>query len=420
MYGDTGSGMSVPLVTLPDRTGRVTALRRVPDWRPGSPFTLLPVAGHALWWTGLEKWPDTQQLTQTVATWAYFPDHGHKLADEMSVIWWSSGQTWLTNSGYWPYGLWGREQAGGWDGSNAPHLLGEPAESVRQTDVLAFAHNDEVTVLDLRRRGPASYVARRQLVQLGSEVLLVLDDVQDRMPGRSITVWTVDPAVVVSHEGSENRYRLRSTGSGLMMSAFFLASEGTEIRTFNGSRQPFAGWVVVGSQPMPSTAFRVDQPSRSSWAAAIWVAEKPGASSMSAGAKMLEWSSAERWRLSLPWRRGNAIVQRIGSEILLQRSTGVHETLRIKLLDAPDVSAQRASINSAFQAVESQFGKRYRDLHRYRLKITYLLLAILALQESVFFLLRSVMHKHWFALRAAVTGGWLIVGAWVMFVYLQA
>jgi hypothetical protein len=420
MYGDTPSSISAPLVTLVDGTGRATALQRVPDWRPPSPFSLFPVAGHAIWWRGLEKWPDSRQLMQTVATWANFPGHGHKLADEMSVIWWSSGQTWLTNSGYWPYGLWGREHAEGWEGSNAPHLFGEPADSARQTELLAFAQNDEVTVLDLRRRGPASYVARREFVQIGSEVLLVLDHVQDRKPGRSITLWTVDPAIAVTPEASGNAYRLVSGASGLMMSAFFLASAGTEMKTFKGSRDPFAGWVVVGSKPTPSTAFRIDQPSGSSWAASVWVAEKRGASARSPAPEMLEWRSGDRWTVSLPWHRGNAIVQRIDSEILLQRSTGAHDTLRIKLVEAPDLTAQRAFLKSAFGAVESQFGKRYRDLHRYRLKITYVLLAVLALQESAFFLLRSAIRRHWFALRTAANCGWLIMGAWVLFVYLQA
>jgi hypothetical protein len=424
MYGNTRSNITAPLVTVPDESKRTTALRRVPDWRPGSPFSLLPIAGHAVWWRGLEKWPDSRELTQTVATWANFPGHGHKLADDMSVVLWSGGQTWVTNSGYWPYKLWGKEHAAGWDGANAPHLLGEPVHSVRETELLGFADNGQVTVLDLRRRGPASYVARRQLVQLGSELLLVLDHIQDRTAGRSITLWTVDPALAVTQEGSENAYRLESRSSGLTMSTFFLASRGTEIKTFKGSRQPFAGWVMNGSTPTPATAFRVDQASNNSWALATWVPEKRGgASAVSGPPEMLDWTSGtsgERWKLNIPWRRGNAIIQRIDSEILVQQGTGALDIVRLKLVGAPSVSAERAVIRSAFEANEREFGKRYRDLHRYRLKVSYLLLTMLALQESILFLLRNAMRRYWFALRTVLTSAWLIMGAWIVFVYLES
>ena len=86
---------------------------------------------------------------------------------------------------------------------------------------------------------------------------------------------------------------------------------------------------------------------------------------------------------------------------------------------APDISAERAIIKSAFEAVEIQFGQRYRDLYSYRLKISYLLLAIFAIQEVICFLLRNVMHKYRFALRLALSSAWLVMGAWVIFVYLE-
>jgi hypothetical protein len=339
----------------------------------------------------------------------------------MSVVLWSGGQTWVTNSGYWPYDLWSKEHAAGWDGANAPHLLGEPAQSLRETELLGFADDVQVTVLDLRRRGPAGYAARRQLIQLGSELLLVLDHIQDRTAGRSITVWTVDPALAVTQIGSEYAYRLASRGSGLTMSIFFLASSGTEIKTFRGSRQPFAGWVMNGSTPMPATAFRLDQASDGSWALALWVPEKRGgASAVAAPPQMLDWTSGERWKLSIPWRGGNAIIQRMDSEILVQQGTGAQDLVRLKLVGGPSVRAERAVIKSAFEANESQFGKRYRDLHRYRLKVSYLLLALLALQESILFLLRNAMRKYWFALRTVLASAWLIMGAWVVVVYLEA
>jgi hypothetical protein len=249
---------------------------------------------------------------------------------------------------------------------------------------------------------------------------LVLDHIQDRTPGRSITVWTVDPALSVTRERSENAYRLESRVSGVTMSTFFLASRGTEINTLRGSRQPFAGWVVTESTPTPATAFRIDQASEGSWALAVWLTEKPGAASVvSVRPQMLAWTSGERWKLAIPWRGRKAVLERTDRELLLQRGSEVQDTVRIKLAGAPDVTAERAHIRSAFEAVERQFGKRYRDLLHYRRKITYALLAILVVQESMFFLLRNVLRKYRFALRAVLTSAWVIIGAWVVFVYLE-
>ena len=419
MYGDTGSNASIPLVTAPDGTGRTAALRRARDWRPVGSFTLFPVAGHAIWWRGLGKWPDSRDLAQTVATWSNFPGHGHKLADEMSVVLWSGGQTWVTNSGYWPYGLGGEEHAEGWEGANAPHLSGESGKSVRTTELLGYADNGRLTVLDLRRRGPAGYVARRQLMQLGSGIWLVLDQIQDQAPRRSTTLWTVDPALAVVQGPFENGFRLKSRSSGVTMSAHFLASEGTEIKTFTGSRQPFAGWVVIERTPTPATAFRIEQPSGNSWALALWVPEKRGgASAVSAPPQMLEWISGDRWKLDIPLRRGNVVLQRIDAEVFVQEGDGRQDTVRVTLAGAPDVSAERAVIRSAFEAVEIKFKEKYRDLYRYRLKISYLLLAILAMQEVICFVLRNAMRKYQFSLRLALSSAWAIMGAWIIFAYL--
>jgi hypothetical protein len=179
--------------------------------------------------------------------------------------------------------------------------------------------------------------------------------------------------------------------------------------------------VVIDETPTPATAFRIEQPSGNSWALALWVPEKRGsAGALSAPPEMLEWTSADRWKLRIPLRRGNVVLQRIDGEVLVQEGDAGRHNVSVKLAGAPDVSAQRAVIKSAFEAVETHFKKKYRDLYRYRLKISYLLLAILAIQEAVCFLLRNVMRKYRLALRVALSSVWLIMGAWIIFVYLES
>jgi hypothetical protein len=418
MYGDTGSDVSVPLATAPDGKGRTGARQRVRHWRPDKSFNLFPIAGHAIWWKGLEKWPDPHDLAQTVATWANFPGHGHKLADEMSVVLWSGGQLWVTNSGYWPYGLWGKEQAVGWEGANAPHLSGESTNSERTAELLSYGNNERVAVLDLRRNGPDGYAARRQIIQLGSELWLVLDKIQDRIQRKSVTLWTVDPSLATVQEPSANAFRLKSRANGLTMSVHFLASEGSEVQTFKGSRQPFAGWVAIEGTPTPATAFRIEQPSGNSWALALWVPEKRGSAALSAPPEMLEWTNGDRWKLSIPLRRGNVILQRLDDQVFVKNGPGRQTAVRLPLVAAPDISAERAAIKSAFEAVSSQ-STEHRDLNRYRLKISYLVLAILAIQEAVLFLLRNAMRRYRFVLRLALGCAWFTMGAWIAFVYLE-
>jgi hypothetical protein len=276
-----------------------------------------------------------------------------------------------------------------------------------------------VTVLDILRRGPGGYAVRRQLLQLGSGLWLALDQIRDETPRRSVTLWTTYPELGVAEGPFENAFRLKSRSGSQTMTALFLASAGTEMKTYRGSREPFAGWVVVDGTPTPATAFRIDQPSQNSWALALWVPERRnGAVAVSTPPEMLDWTSAERWKLSVPLRRGRIVLQRIDADVSVREDAGERGESRVTLVRAPDVSAQRAAIRSAFEAIEVQFKTSYRDLYRYRLKITYLLLAILAAQETLCFLLRNVIGKSQLALRAALGLGWLTMGAWIVFGYL--
>ncbi len=419
MYGDTLGIASVPLASAPDPGGRIAALHPTQDWRPSASFNLFPVAGHAIWWRGLDKWPDSGHLWQTVVSWGNFPGHGHKRADEMSVLLWRGGQTWVTSSGYWPYDLWGRGQAEGWQGANAPHLSGESANSARTTELLNYADDGVMTVLELRRRGPDGYTAQRQVVQFGSEFWLVLDAIEDQKPRKSITTWTVDPGLAVARGSLKNAYRLISPTDGSAMLALFLVSAGTEITTLKGSREPFAGWVVTEREPSPAAAFMVEQPSQNSWALTLWAPEKRGdASAISSSPQMLEWTNARRWKLNIPLTRGNVVLQRADGEVLVQDAATGPDTVRVALNRAPEISVERAAISAAFEASSTQ-SRRYRPLHRFRLKVTYFLVALLAIQEIVLFLLRRFVQRHRVLLRAGLAAGWLGMGTWIVLVYLQ-
>ena len=66
-------------------------------------------------------------------------------------------------------------EADSWNGSNALHLTGEDYSSERTTRMLANGSTDDLTVIDLERKGPRGYTARRQVVHVWHSLWLVID-----------------------------------------------------------------------------------------------------------------------------------------------------------------------------------------------------------------------------------------------------
>jgi len=105
-------------VGSPPDFGRPLGIRA--DWKPDRPFGFYPLSGYSIWWNGLPDWPDTRKLSQLLVTWSHFPGHGHPRAQELSVLFWASGQTWWTNTGYWSYSHPARRPAESWQGGGRP------------------------------------------------------------------------------------------------------------------------------------------------------------------------------------------------------------------------------------------------------------------------------------------------------------
>ena len=268
MFGDTGNGRDNlgPLVTNVDSNGKSEILNYSKNWIPKQSRSLYPVAGYCVWWDGLDAWPNEKALSQTVVAWSNFPGHAHKHADEMSVLLWAGGQTWWTNVGYWGYGTKGRSEAVSWAGSNAPHLIDENADSVRNTKLKFHGWSEHLAVIDLERRGPREYVARRQVVHLKPNLWIVLDHTFGNEDQRTTTTWTTSYHVNLRKGERPGSYILETKDSNVKLTKFILTSEGAKISQFKGSFSPFAGW----ESHKPASAIVIEQPANDSWAAAIW------------------------------------------------------------------------------------------------------------------------------------------------------
>lgn len=383
------------------------------DSLPKRAASLYPISGYALWWNGLDRWPDPRPLNQSAVAWSYFPGHGHKHADEMSVSLWAGGQTWWTNVGYWPYGEKGREEAVSWMGSNAPHLIEEPAESVRSARLRSYGEAERAAVVDLERRGPGAYVAHRQVVHWRPNLWVIVDSATGRAGDRTATAWTASHQVDLSEGPTPGAYDLKVKESPLRLKAFILASENTKIKQLKGSMDPFGGWEVVDYFNVPAPAVVVEQPVNGSWAATLWSLEAPGSAGVKlAGAPAMQsWEDPDHWSIALPTESGRVQIGREGERVRIDEAGRPPQ--EIALLPGPEIQGPLEKIRAAYETAAVKY--RYNNLFDYRVKITRYLVAIFLLQEIFFFVCRRAVARFYFGFRVLNIVGWAGVGLWLVY-----
>lgn len=423
-YGDTdGASQTVmPRATVIDAGGRAGPLAYPERWEPDQVTSLHPSAGYWVDWNSLHPWPGPNGLRQTVVTWTRRPPPAHKHADELSVLLWSDGISWLTSVGYWPYGVRGREEAESWAAGNAPHLANENLGSQRTATLVSSGRGDRIAVVDLQRTGPGAYLARRQVVRIEPDLWVILDYVRGTGTQKATTVWTLSPAVSTKPGDTADSYVLETDRPGATARLTFLGSSGMSIRQYRGSYAPFAGWHVEHYAPKPSTALVVEQPAGESWLAVVLsLTRGTRTTSRSAqAAPMAGASGPEEWSLTLPTGSGTAELRRDGSRVTISRrdsAGGFTETLR--LTPGSDPAPALESIRTAFQKAASRY-PRFQELAPRRVKVTYLLLFLLIGQEFFIFLVQRAMPKWALPLRAVSVLCWLVVGGWLHFFFLRS
>lgn len=233
-----------------DLMGRVAASQR--DER-----FVAPCAGYAvLWETGSVRSRRTDR--QVVATVSNFAGQGHKHADELSVYVFAGKRSWLTGPGYWPYASPRRAYAVGWTGANAPSFDGEPEVSERTAEIVGFGHAPWGDVVEMRRRGPMGFTARRQLVWLRPDWLVVADSVTAPEGRRPVVRWLLSPGTSI--EGSTGHgwiARATSDADPRAMRVWVLSDVPADVSVAQGAQQPFLGWVSTSRGIEPAPAFEI-------------------------------------------------------------------------------------------------------------------------------------------------------------------
>lgn len=416
LVGDTASDEDLegtPLAEI-DPNGTIGVLRVNSSLKPLGDWSLYPVSGYSIWWRGLKNWDTSSSLAQTVINWSYFPGHGHKKADEMSVNFWADGTNWWSATGYWPYGEKNRAQAISWTSSNAPHLQGEAYNSQRETKLVRYLHTNNLSFIDLQRSARAGYTLKRQILNLDDRLWLVLDSGNDKTHRQLQTMWTLDPGINIENQNMEsNRYRLSSVKSTTSLAVGYLGSNNLQIRPIKGSIDPFGGWLVAENRKiLPTNAFFVSVPTDSGWAGTYWTLNR-GQSHESAilDIKNQSWKDDAHWSFLVKQAKGTTQISRNGDKLFIDDRS-------LNLDHAPDISQSLAVLRSNLQQSANKYPK-YRELLGYRLKISYVLLILLGLNEMFFFMIRRKARAWASGFRLLSSAMWVGIGLWLTLVYFE-
>ncbi len=357
---------------------------------------LYPVAGYAVLWNC------GGHSTQSLMALSQFVGHGHKHADELSLLTWTRDSRWLTSVGYWPYGVPGDEQAYGWEGSNAPHWIGEPTIGERDPQLLASATSEGIAFLDAGRNSKDGTEFRRQVFQFDDDWWIVLDFVNGPPEREAEVLWTFYPGANLSHH--ENESYLASFGEYEML-VNIESPKNINHQILMAERSPWRGWVVKDREPAPAgtilARFTAGAPLVSSFRAAN------RGKSLSVKMKLTAHNGPADWELAINIADiPQATIKRHPEGYIELKGVGAIGDRRLTLTPAPDIRAERATIRAAYSSLQSEF-PRYRDVSHYRVKATKLLLAILAVQEILLVLLWVYRRPLYPMLRLCEITAWI-------------
>lgn len=377
---------------------------------PRDGLLALPVSGFAFWRSSA---PTSCKIDGTHLTLAasLFPGHGHKLADEGSLMLWSGGRSWFDNTGYWPYGAPGRSDVDGWRGSNAPHLVAE-ATGVARVPVLTHAIEENgLLFLAFSRVGVDGLRLHREVLGIDGVAWLVAD-FADNASGRPLeTLWTFDPDLQVrTKKGPTRGYEVFDAGSPCLMD-FLLADSDPVVSTgFRGNMSPFGGWMVKGGKPVPAEAIELASAvGRSAELFVLRSVEAPAA-------VLAHWQaeSAVNWqaRIRLP---AQADIEILRSSKGISLVSGLSRR-EISLTELPPPASARAEIAASLQRLANLYPPQ-RDYLSWRIKVTYALLGVAAAALLILILVSWRFAKWLRIFCLADLVAWIMMGLWLRFVY---
>ncbi len=401
-FGNTVAGRNEILTYTSDAIAGKLERLAAPLPPPPEITALFPVSGYALWWS------TSPTLSQTIVAWSNHWRHGHKHADEPSLHFWSRGYNWITATGYWPYGQEMFDEANGWSGSNAPHALKETANSPRQPRLMGVGNDGPLRFLDVEVCRRSGMCVRRQVLQLSTEQLVVVDDISNSDAGTEI-LWTIDQRLTI-RQIDKLSFESDATESGHMLHIELASKSNPEVALLRGSVAPFAGWVVSSHLPQPADAISVVQRDRDlQIAALIEITNSPTKRSL----KSFTRNDNENWRISFKQHGGEVIAERKGLHIFL---TQLNETVSIRVNEPPDIAEQQIALRSAMDEAIDRYPP-WRDFSEYHFRL-YLIVFLLWLVTEVGIIANATHMRKRPWLQFVPTGGWVVLTILIHYWYL--
>ena len=282
--------------------------------------------------------------------------------------------------------------------------------------LLASASTPTLRFLALQRTGPGALVLDRQFVQLSPDQILVVDFATGAEHGIE-TLWTASPdlsfrktdATTVESSADMRGRHLKIQTAG---------DPTPELRIARGETVPFSGWVVVHRHPRSAPSLEAFQPGPESVKATLFTLQQKGTAENSATPTIAPGARPEAWSLTLD--SGNSTHLRLtrqGRSLVLEdTANGSQNTVP---LDTPaPLASRQAALRTAMTDAIAQY-PQWRNLKHYRIKMTYLVLALFALLEIAYLIVnwRTGGWRPTKAIHITIVAGWTCAALWMHGVY---
>ena len=365
-------------------------------------FSIFPVSGLGGWRT---LSPEGDTISHASASWAYFQKNGHSHADELSISLWIDSIAELINSGYWPDGTEGREEAKSWKGSNAPHFIGEQELPSRLApELIAFSDSLELRGLVMLRKAVQGNI-QRQFFQIGKDIWIVLDIFTDMdRHGRGEIIWRVNGNL--EHEIKDSGVATWIGKGQENLRGRFLGT-----RSIKPCPNQMA-YAVISNAVKPVSCIALESESSPSAVLSIW---STNSSNQQNADESIKFISANEWEISgigaITW---NKLVRKDNKLTLV--GTNNNDVMEVALKEAQDTSMDRLKIDNANLNLGKRFPKYY-NLEGYRYRMTYLCIGLAVLQFVFLYFISRRFPRYLNRIVALGAIAWIMLGVYLHTIY---
>ncbi len=370
---------------------------------PSRASMVLPSSGLALFWDGLEHWPDAARLAQTVVHWGNFPSGIHKHADDFGIGIWARGVAWVRAVGSWPY-IGSRRGAISWMSSNAPHFSTEASKVDRDSTLLGYGQHDALTVLDLERTSSDEGRIRRQFIKVSDSTWITIDNFRATTERTGEVVWRFDSSLSLS-QVDQNRYELDSGDRTGRLFIEFVDSDELEVAADRDGTDSWNHGIVSGGDIVPAPAIRVR-----SAGSAFNIVTVLRFDDRKQGITEFDWNSPSQWSLTLKTgAETDLLVHRSDDQVVAERRSIVGETA-VPSVDEVTLRSTFGISDRALTAYDSagkRFSGRFQPMTERRSKVTVAVILAGVAQIAVFIITGRFRRRYWWPLVVAAPVAWI-------------